>query len=279
MKPDPSAYYEQTQNHYQRWWDLSSSMALHYGLWFDDTRNFRQALNNTNVYLAELGKIEQGQVVLDAGCGVGGSAIFLANNYNCDVVGITLSKLQVETAKQNAVKHGVGKLTEFKLLNYSDTNLPDGSFDVVWACESSSSSPDKQKMTDEWFRLLKHGGKLILSDFFRSAKAQESKTNYLAKWEETWAMSHLETIDQLILNLNDAGFTITQNNDLTPNIFKTARRMYRNYWLGLAPSVLYNTIFGARHYAKNHYKSGYYQYKSLTQNLWQYRCLVTTKLL
>lgn len=277
MKQDVAAYYNQTQNHYQRWWQLSRGMALHYGIWHEDTRNFLESLNNTNKHLAELAGISTGQVVLDAGCGVGGSAIFLAQNNQAIVTGISLSDLQIETAKINTLIHHVDHLTDFKVLDFSNTKLKSSSFDLIWACESSSSAADKQQMAEEWFRLLKPGGKLVLSDFFKAKDSQNDKEQILDKWAVLWAMSPLVTNTFLNQQLEGAGFEIRQTNDLTDNIVKTAKRMYLSYWLGLIPSILYNTLFGARTYARNHYKSGLYQYNSLKQGLWQYKSILAIK--
>jgi tocopherol O-methyltransferase len=277
MEQDVAAYYNQTQNHYQQWWHLSKGMALHYGLWYNNTGSFLEALTNTNKHLAELANINKGNKVLDAGCGVGGAAIYLAKNFDADVLGITLSDLQVKTALGNARKYEVAALTSFKKLDYCNTDLNNSSFDVIWACESSSSAADKQQMVEEWFRLLKPGGKLVLADFFRAKAEQTKKDHLLDKWVESWAMSPLITVSELTGLLRGAGFNIEQTNDLTGNIYRTAKRMYFSYWLGLIPSVLYNSIFGAREYARNHYKSGLYQYKGLKQALWQYHSLLAVK--
>ena len=179
MKQDVAAYYNQTQNHYQRWWQLTKGMALHYGIWYEDTTSFLESLNNTNKHLAELAEITEGQRVLDAGCGVGGSAIFLANNHKAQVTGITLSDLQVATALENATKHNVEHLTKFKVSDFCKTSFADERFDVIWACESSSSAVDKQKMVAEWYRLLKPGGKLVISDFFKAKDDQIDKYQLL----------------------------------------------------------------------------------------------------
>ena len=71
MQQDVSAYYNQTQNHYRRWWKLNKGMSLHYGLWYKDTRNFVEALRNTNKYMAEKAEVASDHIILDAGCGVG----------------------------------------------------------------------------------------------------------------------------------------------------------------------------------------------------------------
>jgi tocopherol O-methyltransferase len=277
MEQDVAAYYNQTQNHYQRWWQLSKGMALHYGIWYDDTRSFLESLNNTNKHLAELADISEGQNVLDAGCGVGGAAIYLAKNHKAKVTGITLSELQAKTANENARVHQVDKLVNFKELNFCDTKLNNSSFDIIWACESSSSAADKEQMAAEWFRLLKPGGKIVLSDFFKASDSQKDKYDLLDKWSAIWAMSPLVTNDYLSQQLEVAGFEIRHTYDLTNSISKTAKRMYLSYWLGLIPAVLYNTFFGARKYAKNHYKSGLYQYNSLKQGLWKYNSIIAVK--
>jgi cyclopropane fatty-acyl-phospholipid synthase-like methyltransferase len=277
MEQDVAAYYNQTQNHYQRWWRLSKGMALHYGIWHDDTKNFLEALVNTNKHLAQLADIEKDQLVLDAGCGVGGSAIYLAKNYQAQVTGISLSDLQIQTAKENAIASNVEDLTDFVVLDYCDTGFAAQKFDVIWACESSSSAADKHKMAGEWFRLLKPGGKLVLSDFFKTSDTQTDKDKLLDKWSESWAMSPLVTTHSLVQELTGVGFKIGKIDNLTSGIYKTAKRMYLSYWLGLVPSVLYNTLLGARKYARNHYKSGYYQFKALRKNLWQYNAILVIK--
>ena len=277
MKQDVAAYYNQTQNHYLRWWQLSRGMALHYGMWYAETRSFLESLNNTNKHLAELSDVREGNKILDAGCGVGGSSIYMAKNHKALVTGITLSELQVKTARENATFHKVGDLTNFQVMDFCKTKFQDESFDIVWACESSSSAADKELMVAEWYRLLKPGGKLVLSDFFKTKENQQDKENLLDKWTEIWAMSPLISSTSLIHIMKTSGFQVTQTTNMTKYIYKTVKRMHLSYWLGLIPSVVYNTFFGARKYARNHYKSGLYQYSSLKKGLWQYHTILATK--
>ncbi|MEZ4935052.1 MAG: class I SAM-dependent methyltransferase [Saprospiraceae bacterium] len=97
-------YYDHTQPHYRQWWKMEESMGLHYGVWDESVKTLSEAIVNTNAQLAAMGQISQADKVLDAGCGVGGSAIFLAKKYGCEVKGITLSERQVATATEFSKK-------------------------------------------------------------------------------------------------------------------------------------------------------------------------------
>jgi ubiquinone/menaquinone biosynthesis C-methylase UbiE len=65
-----------------------------------------------------------------------------------------------------ANEKGVADKVLFHVMDYTQTNFADESFDVVWACESMSSASDKKAFIAEAYRLLKKGGRLIVIDFF-----------------------------------------------------------------------------------------------------------------
>ena len=76
-------YYEKAEVAYKDAWDLEHSMALHCGFWEKGISSIRQALNHQNKVMAEWVGINQQDHVLDAGCGIGGSSIYLSKNYKC----------------------------------------------------------------------------------------------------------------------------------------------------------------------------------------------------
>src|ERR1700675_4128218 len=85
-------YYKDTENAYKDSWDLNNSHAIHYGYWDDKVKSFPQSLLRMNEVMMEAAAIKQSDMVLDAGCGVGGSSIFLASASGSKVTGITLSE-------------------------------------------------------------------------------------------------------------------------------------------------------------------------------------------
>ena len=251
---------------------------MHYGYWDGSTKNLRESLTNMNVKLAEVAKIKSSDVVLDAGCGVGGSSIFLAKNIGCKVKGITLSAKQVETAKQNAKVHGVAEKAEFEVNNYTATNYPDESFDVVWAIESVCHVAEKADFLREAHRILKKGGRLILADFFSNTKNHAlDKNSLLSKWATTWAVPEFEYYKDLEAKAKEIGFAKVEDEDATKNITASAIRLYLAFYPGYVCDGFLRMIGKRNALQKANLWSTFYQYHSLKKGLWSYHIIKATK--
>ncbi|HEY9114884.1 MAG TPA: methyltransferase domain-containing protein [Bacteroidales bacterium] len=273
---DVADYYDQTLNHYQKWWHLNDSLAVHYGFWKDETKSFVEALQNTNHFLAEMANIQEGIRILDAGCGVGGSAFYLAENHRAKVTGITLSEKQLAFANRKLTDLKLDNYVDFRLENYVQTSFPDNTFDLIWAIESITSAPDKAQFATESYRILKPGGKLIIADYFATAKKDDPK-NWLEKWRQCWSMALFLEMDVYREIFEGQGLKFLKQENITKNIFPSALKMYRAYLLGALPSILYNAFHNTSRFAKTHYKSGKYQYEALKAELWEYRVLLFEK--
>src|SRR6478735_1794668 len=108
-------YYAESENAYKDSWDLNNSLAIHYGYWDDKVKSFPQSLLRMNEVMAEVAKIKSSDVILDAGCGIGGSSIFLAQKIGCNVTGISLSEKQVNKAREVTKQKGVESKASFEL--------------------------------------------------------------------------------------------------------------------------------------------------------------------
>jgi cyclopropane fatty-acyl-phospholipid synthase-like methyltransferase len=221
------AYYDQCEIDYRMMWRLGTSLAIHYGHWDSTTPSLRAALERQNRLLAETVRVHEGDRVLDAGCGVGGSAIYLARQLGCRALGITLSPRQAASAYRNARARRVDDRTDFAVMDYTNTGLPDGAFDVVWALESVCYAADKASFVREAFRLLRPGGRLILADGFatRDRYAGDEQV-VMDSWLNNWAVKALATPRAFDGYLRAAGFRSVTYDDVTRNIMPSSRLLY-----------------------------------------------------
>ncbi|HEY0432936.1 MAG TPA: methyltransferase domain-containing protein, partial [Chitinophagaceae bacterium] len=241
-KQDIARYYDLTETHYRRIWNLGSARSLHYGYWDDTTPDFYAALININRVLADTLSINSRHHVLDAGCGVGGSSIWLAADRKCRVTGITLNARQVELANQNARDAGVQELTGFYQRDYLASGFGDQSFDVVWAIESVCYANDKADFLREAFRLLKPGGAVIVADFFKKDKLDSSSSRAVQRMANGWAINDFCTSEYFLHSMRLIGFTAIKDEDITQRIMPSAKRLYRSYFPGVVAASIYRLL-------------------------------------
>lgn len=86
--------------------------------------DLERAQRDELVHIAAKLDLRSGMKVLDIGCGWGGMALFLYEHFDVDVLGITLSKEQIEVARQRAAEAGVAQRVHFALQDYRDVQGP-----------------------------------------------------------------------------------------------------------------------------------------------------------
>ncbi|MFA6596880.1 MAG: methyltransferase domain-containing protein [Ignavibacteriaceae bacterium] len=272
---DVANYYDQTENHYRRWWKLEKSLGLHYGIWSEEIKNLHQAVLNTNVLLAKLGGITSTDIVLDAGCGVGGSAIFLAKNIGCKVTGITLSEKQASTATEFAKQHGVGNLASFYPMNYTATSFDDNSFDAVWAIESMQTATDKSDFLKEVKRVLRPDGKIVIADCFKSFDYPFEKNRLMNLMFNGWAVSDVLSSEEFVKRAKQFGFALEKEHDVTKEVYPSVVRFFFAAFWGMFGTFLYNVfVKKASYFSRVHYKTGLSQFAAYKKKLWVYKLLV-----
>jgi len=227
-------YYDYTIPFYRFFWHKNAeSYALHYGFWEKDTKNLEEALLNTNRFLAKKAQIKPGDLVLDAGCGIGGSAIWLAKNLGANVVGITISKKQVDKAKELAIKNTVSDFVKFYALDYLKTKFADSTFDIVWAIESVCHADDKKDFLEEAYRLLKNGGRLIIADgFLKRNPRNDEERRIIKNFCEGLALPNLASTAEFTNLIEEVGFRKIKSWNKTRNVLPSSKRLYNLCRLG-----------------------------------------------
>jgi len=271
-------YYRDTENAYKDSWDLDNSFSIHYGYRDRQVKSFPESLVRMNEVMMNAADIKSTDRVLDAGCGVGGSSIFLAGMPGCRVTGITLSERQVQQATDNATKKGINDRVDFKTMNYSATDFPDASFDVVWGCESICYADSKEQFIKEAWRLLKPRGRLVVADGFVSA-FENNDNPVIRRWLDGWQVNYLETPQRFQKFMQEAGFTSILHRDITKEVLHSSRRLHRFYYLASLYLLWKKINFSkpASDMQKKNIRACKYQHKGLKKGLWQYGLITGVK--
>jgi arsenite methyltransferase len=118
----------------------------------------------TTKELIELCHINEETYVLDAGCGVGATACYLAKRYGCRVAGVDLSEGMIARSHERAKREGVEDSVEFRSADVRNLPFDDVLFDVV-ICESVATFiEDKRQVASEFVRVTKPGGYVGLNE-------------------------------------------------------------------------------------------------------------------
>src|SRR5215471_7005040 len=118
--------------------------------------------------------------VLDVASGRGTSAIFLAERFGCEVVGLDYGRENVEAATADASERGLAPRVRFEQADAESLPFPEASFDAV-ICECAFCTfPDKSRAAREFGRVLRPGGRVGISDLTRTGELPDELKDLLA---------------------------------------------------------------------------------------------------
>jgi arsenite methyltransferase len=171
-----------------------------------------------------IASLKEGQVVLDLGSGAGFDCFLAARavGKSGKVIGVDMTQEMLTKARDNAQKNGFTNV-EFRLGEIEALPVADNSVDVIISNCVINLSPEKQRVFNEAFRVLKSGGRLAVADMVATAPLpQEIKSDWAAY---TGCMAGASQIAELEQMLQKAGFKEIK---IAP---KDASRSFIREWL------------------------------------------------
>ena len=211
------------RDHYDR---LSAAYSalwgehIHHGYW-EDEEPPAAAQVKLVARLAERAGIPRAARVLDVGCGLGGSALWLARQLGCSVTGITLSPVQVRLATQRARAEQLAGRVRFLAMDANQLDLGTESFEVVWVIECSEHLEDKARFIDACARVLKPGGKLALCAWLAADSASPEQARLVAEVCRGMLCPSLASREDYEGWMRAAGFADVAAEDITRQAART----------------------------------------------------------
>lgn len=280
------AYFNTTAIDYKVFWTGSEDLAMHFGYYDASVKSHKASLLKLNEVLATYAHISSSDKVLDAGCGYGGSAIWLAKVIGCQVIGISIVPHQVREAKISAERNKVSDKVSFEEMDYTKTSFPDASFDVVWGVESIVHTDNKKGFIEESYRLLRDGGRILISEYMLrdNPPLSQKEKDALSPWLNGWAMPDLLTPGEYTCLLEAAGFKNVQVHDITEHVKRSVTHVGK-LQLPMFPTLQVATavarvLCALRLFSRlrlQNFEAGIAQINSLRQGHWRYTVIVADK--
>lgn len=132
-----------------------------------------QAYRTKNVddyldYTIKSADLKDGQIILDAGSGIGGPSKYFASRLDIKIEACTVSDYQAETGQKLISDAGLVQKVNIQRADYHDINkiYPHNHFDRVIFLESFGHSNNKKALIEAAWEVLKPGGYLYIKDLF-----------------------------------------------------------------------------------------------------------------
>jgi ubiquinone/menaquinone biosynthesis C-methylase UbiE len=213
-------YYNNNTHLFLRHGGSGAIAAIHRAIWAPGVNSKAQAFAYLNRLVADalaplLNASHKQLHVLDLGCGVGGTATWLATELGVSVSGVTLSEAQVHIARARAQTLGLQELVHFEL----------GSFDAMpalrpaqgaFAIESFVHASTAAGFFNMAARHIEPGGRLIICDDFLASNLPPTAMPWIDRFRRGWHLNTLLPSQTVIAEATKAGFRLLEVRDLSP---------------------------------------------------------------
>ncbi|GAA1072870.1 class I SAM-dependent methyltransferase [Nocardiopsis composta] len=187
--------------------------------------------------------LHPGSRVLDVGCGIGGTARYIAATRGAEVTGIDLTPEYVAAARALTEKAGPAGLVRFDRGDGTDLPYPDGSFDAACAIHTGMNIERKDLLAAGLARVLRAGGRLAVFDIMRTG---DGEVGHPTPWAATAATSFLADPRSYRGLLEEAGFEVVHERDWSAAVLDALRRGPERAPAGGAPPLGPHLLMGER---------------------------------
>lgn len=155
-------------------------------------------------------ELKPGETVLDAGCGLGGSAMLMARQCGTHVDAVDLSRNMIEDARKRVANAGLTDQVRVEQLDLLELEA-DGAYDAILSRDVFLHIHDKTRLFAVLHRALRPGGRLLLTDYGCGAQPWTAEFRHYV----TDRKYSLLTLKEYAVVIQDAGFERVSAEDRT----------------------------------------------------------------
>jgi SAM-dependent methyltransferase len=191
-----NSYYELATLFYE--WGWGQSFHFAYQL---KGESFKEAIARHEYYLAGRLGVQQGDKVLDVGCGIGGPMRNIARFTRAQITGVTLNEYQVQRGNELNQAAGLDGRALSVQADFMKLPFAENFFDGVYAIEATCHAPVRQDVYGEIFRVLKPGQVRIIIPTFGGMGRSRVDKGGLTKWATNYRLEHFDVMSLFNCNL------------------------------------------------------------------------------
>ncbi|OGE31963.1 hypothetical protein A2631_02480 [Candidatus Daviesbacteria bacterium RIFCSPHIGHO2_01_FULL_44_29] len=234
-------------------YEYITKKVKHFGYYPEGQRNIseHEAQQLMSDLVAKYLRLKPNQMVLDAGCGYGVVACYLAEKSKVNIVGLDLNSYEIGKARGRARKLNLEGRVKFEIMDYSRTSFTKNTFDAIFTLETLSHAAELKKTLRQFLNILKPNGKVV---FFEYTLAPEKdftsrELEMLNLGIEGTAALGLKEFkhDQFGSYLKKIGFKNIKERNITKNMLPSLQRLRR---IALLPYFLIK-LFNLQRYFVN----------------------------
>jgi cyclopropane fatty-acyl-phospholipid synthase-like methyltransferase len=209
--------------------------------------------------IAQRAGVEPGDHILDAGCGVAGPAIVIADHYmDVTIAGLTISRQQAAVARKRIGWAGLTSRIRVVVADYQRLPFGPDHFDHVLFLESTGYAHDLNAVYNEAYRVLRPHGRVYVKDVFsQTGPLSNHDLAQLAAFDRLWGCQRSKTMDESVEAIGRAGFGVKRAGPLQAGTRRLLGSMFEldgaggitltelgaAFWqVGLNPPIMFGEI-------------------------------------
>lgn len=271
-------YYDQNTVRFERFGHGRDTGSIHRAVRGEGVTTRAEALRYLDrLILAEVKPLEATFPaplrVLDLGCGVGSTLLYLAEQAPIRGTGVTLSAVQAQRAQQRIAASGLGDRVRVLEANFLELPESVGPAELAFSIEAFVHGPDPAAYFAATARHVVPGGRLVVCDDFLAPRAEgplkRREARALDEVRRCWLAHTLITSERANALAERAGYRLERNLDLTPRL--ELRRLRDRV---IAAAVTVGRHLPQRGYRLRSLIGGNALQQALLSGLIEFRCLV-----